>query len=207
LTITVEGKSCKKCPTGFIWLGQKPRQVFVRWIANELVRECAVPLVDEFGRIAATALPQLDLDEAWWQLANFPMPPEDEEISEYDDTKTRTKQEKSPRVPVLNLRYPIRQMMELVENIAAKQTGISEADWITWCTRLEQTLMQASSSHVVQYFLDLKLNPLHPLRELPFRPAFAETSDTTEGARYEELLSRIEKAWGVIKMPKIGAVI
>jgi hypothetical protein len=100
--------------------------------------------------------------------------------------------------------YPVRQMMQLVENIAAKQTSVSEADWVTWCTRLEQCLIQAAGSNVLEEFLKLNLNPLSPLWHSPFRPHFATTAETNEGRRYEETLKRVEAAWNVAGLSKIG---
>ena len=101
------------------------------------------------------------------------------------------------------LSYPIRQMMELVESIAAKQTEIEEADWMLWCNRLEQTLNQARESLAVNAFRELGLNPLSPLLAMPFRPPFAETSVSNAGQLYEDTLKRIEKAWGV---DQLGAI-
>ena len=82
-------------------------------------------------------------------------------------------------------------MMQLIENIAAKQTSVSRADWVTWCTRLEQCLIQATGSKVLEGFLKLDLNPLSPLWHSPFRPAFASTSETEEGLRYESVLKPV----------------
>lgn len=101
--------------------------------------------------------------------------------------------------------YPIRQMMELVESIAAKQTEIDEQDWALWCNRLEQTLGQAKDSAHVTYFRDeLKLNPLSPLRHQSFRPSFADTSGSEPGKLYEATLFRIEECWKVNKLSPIG---
>jgi hypothetical protein len=95
-------------------------------------------------------------------------------------------------------------MMQLVENIAAKQISISKADWVTWCTRLEQCLIQAAGSKVLEEFLNLNLNPLSPLWHCPFRPAFAATSETAEGLRYEGVLKRVETAWNVADLSRFG---
>ena len=95
--------------------------------------------------------------------------------------------------------------MTLVEQIADKQTMISATDWSSWCSRLEQTLTQAKGCADVRAFDALKLNPLSPLWEKPFRPAFAETADSDEGARYEKVLRDVEVAWGVDKAERMGA--
>jgi hypothetical protein len=160
-------------------------------------------VIDEFGRIAATILPRLDIEEAWGQLANFPMPPEEEELladgnTQFTDANT---QQGSAS---LKATYPVRQMMQLVENIAAKQISVSKADWTTWCTRLEQCLIQAAGSKVLEEFLHLNLNPLSPLWHSPFRPAFASNTDTAEGLRYESVLKRVEVAWNVTGLGRFG---
>lgn len=186
---------------GFRWHGGRPQQVIVRWRENEHETQAWVPVIDEFGRIAATTLPRLDIEEAWGQLANFPVPPEDEELPPVNgDGPVDLGNGGNKRHAV----YPVRQMMELVENIAAKQTSVCQADWTTWCTRLEQCLIQAAESEILKEFLKLNLNPLSPLWHEPFRPDFASSGETEEGRRYEEALKRVEAAWKVATLRKIG---
>ena len=75
------GDACHRDPIkGFPWPGTRPRQVQLRWRVDEQERQAWVPVIDEFGRIAATILPRIDIEEAWSQLANFPMPPDEEEL-------------------------------------------------------------------------------------------------------------------------------
>ncbi len=96
-------------------------------------------------------------------------------------------------------------MMELIENIAAKQTALARADWPAWCARLEQTLARIAGSPVVDYFRALGLNPLSPLRGAAFRPDFAEADTTREGEMYAAALARVEDKWGVGALQAIGA--
>ena len=96
-------------------------------------------------------------------------------------------------------------MMELIERIAAKQTGINQLDWTFWCNCLEQVLGQARNSEHVDYFRDeLKLNPLSPLRHKPFRPSYAETCAKEPGKLYDDTLDRIEASWQVEGLSAIG---
>lgn len=96
-------------------------------------------------------------------------------------------------------------MMEFIENIAARQTALDVRDWPLWCARLEQTLTQAKDSVPVAFFREtLVLNPLHALVQPPFRPAFAESSATEEGKRYEDTLRRIGESWRVADRGKLG---
>jgi hypothetical protein len=162
-----------------------------------------VPVIDEFGRIAATILPRLDIEEAWGQLANFPMPPEEEELlAEGNPQSPDGSSQRGSASHTAN--YPVRQMMQLIENIAAKQISVSKADWTTWCTRLEQCLIQAAGSKVLEEFLHLSLNPLSPLWHVPFRPAFAINTESSEGLRYESVLKRVEDAWSVAGLRRFG---
>ncbi len=201
--------ACAKRGGAFLWPGQRPRQVVVQWRSDDARRwECPVPVIDEFGRISGTTLPALDIQDAWWQLADFPLPPPADEVEPGDGEdppgsgKTKTRGDGSNgRVPGT---YPIRQMMELVENIAAKQTAIGEHDWLAWCARLEQTLRQASGAEAIETFAALGLNPLSPLWAQPFRPSFAESGHGSSGQGYEELLGRVEAAWGVVGLTPIG---
>ena len=77
--------------------------------------------------------------------------------------------------------YPVRRMMTLVEDIASKQANVAQADWTTWCNRLEQVLIQSKDSPVVKAFQAIGLNPLNPLLQSSFRPAFASTANTAKG--------------------------
>jgi hypothetical protein len=189
---------------GFQWLGVRPRQVRIRWCSGTHETQAWVPVIDEFGRIAATILPRIDIEEAWSQLANFPMPPDEEELLADGNTGSAGDAAQHGSGASVLANYPVRQMMQLVENIAAKQISVSRADWVTWCTRLEQCLIQAADSKVLEEFLHLNLNPLSPLWHDPFRPAFASNTKTAEGLRYERVLKRVEAAWNVAGLSRFG---
>jgi hypothetical protein len=196
---------CHRDPIkGFPWREPRPRQVQLRWSVGGQERRAWVPVIDEFGRIAATILPRIDIEEAWNQLANFPMPPDEDELladGNADSTEDAAQQGSGASTAAS---YPVRQMMQLVENIAAKQTSVSKADWVTWCTRLEQCLIQAAGSIVLDEFVKLNLNPISPLWHCPFRPAFAATGETADGIRYEIVLKRVETAWNVAGLSRFG---
>jgi hypothetical protein len=196
---------CERNPVkGFPWAGTRPRQVLLRWSVGSQERQAWVPVIDEFGRIAATILPRLDIEEAWGQLANFPMPPDEEELLADGDTKSTDDTAQQGSGASTSASYPVRQMMQFVENIAAKQISVSKADWVTWCTRLEQCLIQAADSKVLEEFLHLNLNPLSPLWHGPFRPAYASNTETAEGLRYESVLKRVEVDWNVAGLSRFG---
>ncbi len=206
LVVDSTGNACERTETGFLWKDSRPRQVSVCWMINETQQEATIPVIDQYGRIAATELQQISVDEALWQLADFPLPPDEEDhpIDGVDENNEKNPKHDLKRNSAQPLSYPIRHMMELVESIAAKQTEINERDWVLWCNRLEQTLGQAKESSAVKAFLKLELNPLSPLWNAPFRPAFAETSDSGNGQLYEETLTRIERGWMVNKLNSIG---
>ena len=191
----------------FAWVGERPRQVRVSWQSMDGEKQWAfVPVLDELGRVAATSLTAIGIDEVWWHLENFPMPPDEEDLPPEDDPDDPGKPERKPPAATSPkpAAYPIRKMMQLVENIAAKQTVVPQADWVVWCSRLEQSMLQAATSPAIETFNQLKLNPLSSFWEAPFRPTFAETCDSPEGKRYEDVLRRIEKKWGVADLKKIG---
>ncbi len=200
-----EGKACSRTEeNGFVWLSARPREVKLRWRVEDLLQQAMVPVVDEFGRIAATVLPRMEIEEAWIQLANFPAPTEEEELEPdayQSDPMTGPDQKKGNHRPGI---YPVRQLMQLVENIAARQTTIARLDWAMWCTRLEQCLTQAKESAGVAEFLKLGINPLSPLWHRPFRPEFAEDGNSPEGTHYEKVLARVEKAWNVSELAPLG---
>ena len=194
-------------PGRFKWPGEQPRQARVRWGVNGRACFATVPVLDHYGRIGGTALASIELDAAWWQLDGFPMPvdPEDSVVEADQENRAGTA---DARPRSAEARYPVRDMMQLIENIAARQTALQESDWTAWCIRVEQTLKQAAGSATVVYFREvLKLNPLSPLREAPFRPAFAEHAETECGLRYDSALRSIEIAWGVDGLDSLGALV
>ena len=191
-----------------LWSGERPREVTLTWTNEDGDHKVLVPVLDEFGRIAGTTLPKLALDQAWWQLSNFPLPPdEDDLLDDMGETEAGVQLMKTHHVnrATAASNYPIRQMMELVENIADKQVQVDESDWIAWCTRLEQCLFQAAESPALEEFVKLKINPLSPLWDTPFRPKFAEDGSMTKGQYYEEVLRKVECAWAVTSLEKLGA--
>jgi hypothetical protein len=201
------GSPCPVMSPGvYAWPAARPRFVRIRWDGDEGPQEADIPVMDGYGRLAATDLPALDLDGVCGQLMDFPMPPElegEDADGEGDVSPPVSGQSSGERGT--GPEYPIRQMMGLLENIAARQTGIDARDWSHWCTRLEQILGQARDCTVVVYFRDkLALNPLHPLYEACFRPSFAEDASSPYGRRYEEALRRIEVLWKVAGSPPLG---
>jgi hypothetical protein len=198
------GNRCERLDTGFLWPSEMPRMVKVTW-DNEK-HETEVPVVDQYGRIAATLLPEIGLEEAWWQLADFPMPPDDDSAEENTEIDVELGVADKAAAVGTAAATPIRQMMKLIENIAARQTALFAADWPLWCNRLEQTLGQARGSETVKMFVSLGLNPLRPLYALPFRPDFAEASESVAGQLYEQTLARIETAWEVAGLAPLGGL-
>ncbi len=189
----------------FVWPGKCPRQVTVRWLVEENVRTASVPVIDRYGRYCAADLPALDLEEAWLQLANFPLPPEDEELPGGDFANTIDGVlADGVTFATPPSAYAVRRMMILIEDIAAKQIAITEPDWAMWCNRLEQVLTQAKDSMVVRAFQSIALNPLHPLFAPAFRPAFAATPQTLQGARYEAALNAAITTWQLENCSKLG---
>ena len=188
------------------WIGNRPRQVMLQWTDEGAIHTGAVPVLDALGRLAAAELPKLGLDEAWWQLMSFPQPPDEDDLPPEDpgDPPENSYGDGARGAVGPDAVYPIRQMMQLVENIASKQTSVSEVDWATWCARLEQCLVQASGSPAVQAFRDMQLNPLTPLRGKAFRPTFAETGNTPEGSQYDATLDRVQTAWEVAGLENLG---
>ncbi|MGO6846284.1 phospholipase D-like domain-containing protein [Rhizobium ruizarguesonis] len=189
---------CPRQEGRFVWPTAQPRQVDIRWTEDGVVRRAFVPIRDEHGRFASGKLPDLGHADAWLQLANFPMPPEEEESVEEGRSGVLPDGlvvAGSMAHPVAS--YPIRDVMSLVEKIATKQTSIEQVDWTAWITRLEQTLFQMTDCPALSEFKALKINPLSPLKHPAFRPTFAEDGSTREGAEYERALVRIEEKWAV----------
>lgn len=195
------GDAIQQNGNAYPWTGHQPQQVRCRWQDGNDSCKGIIPVMDAFGRIAAVKLSPIEsMDEAWLQLADFPEPPEVDDPDEMDGRADEGGNANSSASANggSTASYPIRQMMELVEQIAAKQTEIPEYDWSLWCRRLEQTLTLAKGNKVVDYFVkDLELNPLAPLRHASFRPDYAEDRSSNAGQEYECMLKKIEKSWRV----------
>lgn len=202
------GGEVQRNDQAYPWTGPQPQQVRCRWRDGNESREGVIPVMDAFGRIAAVKLPPIEnMEEAWQQLADFPNPPAVDEPDEMDGSADEggnaSPSASANGSPTSN--YPVRQMMELVENIATKQTEITAHDWPQWYRRLEQTLTLAKSSKAVEYFAkNLQLNPLAPLCHASFRPDYAEDGSSDAGKQYEEALGRIEACWGVSGLTGLG---
>lgn len=179
----------------WMWSGECPRQVTVRWAEGRSTT--AVPVRDVFGRLAALPLTALTLDEAAHQLAQFPRPPDDD--GEIDEPQVaRGPVSIGPRAAASAVNsYAIRSMVKHLEVIAERQARLHELDWTMWCLRLEQVLTQAADSAEVVAFRRWNLNPLSVLRAVPFMPGFARMEGAPQSRQYFELLDRIELAWRV----------
>jgi hypothetical protein len=184
-------------PHEVAWLGAPQPSVVVQWNADGQQLRCSIPVIDSAGRIAAVELPKLDLETAWWQLAQFPQPPAEEDSGagarDFDAGAALAATVRPSSVDSV-----IRTMMRLIENIADKQSALAETDWDAWCISLEQTLRQAAQCPVVDAFAQrLALNPLAVLRDVGCLPVFARTGASAALARYLLVLDAVEVCWGV----------
>ncbi len=193
-----DGASCHMDERGFLWQGEMPRWVNIAWQSDNGMKSAKIPVIDAFGRIAATPLRPLNMEEVLWQLSSFPHAPDVDFADPTSDLTTSTAGPfaiNSDGQPVSS--QPIRQMMALIEGIAERQTTLPESQWLYWCRNLEQALVQASENSDITRFTDLGINPLSPLKEAPFRPVYAENDQSDKGQDYLQMLMRIEQAWGV----------
>lgn len=202
------GRTCERVDSSaFLWQDDKPLEVAVRWAPiGKAPRLDRIPVVDECGRVAASPLPRLDLDSARWQLLDFPNAPEQDDSDAEVDEGMRSGLMNSAQVNgVVQAGYAIRDMMGLIELVAERQTSLAEGDWTAWCARLEQTLIQTIDDPAVGAFRAMRLNPLQPLRLPSFRPTYAEAPEASDAGRlYDDLLDRIESAWGVAGLAPMG---
>jgi hypothetical protein len=204
--IGADGRPCENTEDGFQWHGDQPGQVKVCWAGN---REAIIPVIGKDGRVAGPPLPPREVGELWDELVGFPEPPGTDEDPlplpapppPPEGTSTH------PNRPRPSTKTLIRSSMDLVEKIAGRQSQLKEGSWVAWCTRLEQTLLRAAKTQSVKKIRDLKVNPLSPLRNDAFRPAFAKAAagkPSEFSVLYDEALDRIEAAWGVGDLRQLG---
>jgi len=192
------------------WIGEQPVQVILIWQANGKEQRAVVPVMDQLGRLAATKLLPIDMDELFWQLERYPAPVEDDEPESLDEGDFSDLATAVVAVQPA-AKYAIRQMMALVEHIADKQCMLAERDWSIWCTRLEQLLCQTAKHEsfiaCIGMFKDMEVNPLSPLTHPPFRPEYAKDGSTAAGIEYEQTIKRIEQRWQVEELNRIAPTI
>lgn len=197
--LTIKSEVC------LLWYGKPPRQLTVSWHNNSNVHTEDIPVFDQYGRIAATELPELALDDAWYMFSSFPLLPSYETEGDEGDGASDDDHVKGTETDVeVDKRYSINSMMALIELIAEKQSEVPEKDWLQWCTRLEQTFSQLKNSSAFTFFKDIAINPISPLWQPPFRPDFAESNATELGAYYEGVLKRVEHKLGLAALAKLG---
>jgi hypothetical protein len=195
---------CKLGESGYIWDGDRPRLVKIRWKSDSSI-EKSVPVVDTQGRIAATEYPAQSLNDALADLMGFPFPPEmsdddDYSADDYETDGTSTTSQAGHAAQVAD--YPIRTVMLLVERIADKQCALTEPQWNVWCKQLENRLLhldaECEQKNPLLFFRNqLKVNPLCPLRNPAFLPVFAEDKNSEQYKKYAATLDAIEAKWGL----------
>lgn len=193
--IGIDGKTCKKLQGSWLWTGSQPLEVKVKW-TNRKQNESWVPVLDQHGMSASITAQTLTLEEVFWQLSSFPdFPPDDNDLVfedelELTDTATATQKKTQYKTG----KYPIRIMMELLEQIAEKQIQTKPYNWKFWCSRLKSTFLKAEQDdNVLDVFRKMKMNPFSPLRQKPFRPEYAEDNSTDDGKEYEKIICEIEE--------------
>lgn len=202
---TCSDKLTVESETRLLWYGKPPRQLTVSWINNGTVHTEDIPVIDRYGRIAATELPELALDDAWYMFSSFPLLPSSETEGDEGDEASEDNLGMGSETDVeVDKSYSINSMMALIELIAEKQTDVPEKDWLQWCTRLEQTFSQLKNNVTFAFFKEIGVNPISPLWQPPFRPGYAETNTTESGTYYEELLERLEQKLGFAALAKLG---
>jgi len=201
------GQLCLPVEGGWRWAGACPRQVKIRWRDDDsgTVQSRLVPVLDEWGRLAALPLRPLQFDELASLIEAFPAPVggDDDDDPPNDDPNGQAGSKRPNLTKAGTSTSAIRQIMGQMDRIAAKQSTLDPADWLAWCMRLEQLLTQASESDALEAFRALGLNPLAVLKAAPFRPPFAR-DDKGAGRQYEAALDRVAKAWRVESLHPLG---
>lgn len=194
---------CAREGDAWLWRGAMPRQAALRWDGGR--GGSSVPVVDELGRVAACEAPALELADLASHLMAFPARADDEGDGdtgdgEEDDPLQSGAAAGAPQPTPLDTRRhtassPVRTMMRQLEEIAQRQTTVSEADWPLWCVRLEEVLLRAAGSAELAEFLRFGLNPLEVLGIDASRPAHACVPGCDSAVRHAAALARVATAW------------
>ena len=206
--ISSDGVSCEQdIIKGFHWIGPQPGIVKVCWSQGTELLCADVPVMDEYGRICGTPTGSMDLQDAWSYLTNFPSVSIDDDDEADDESDNQNDGTGGGGSPSPEAQYPIRLLMQFIEQIADQQQMITVEDWAYWCNRMEQYLIAAKDSPAVIFCQELELNVLGPLWHSSFRPDFAKDQSSKTGRKYEEVLLRIAEAWNVVAFQKLGGEI
>lgn len=197
--LDANGEPCARDEEGWHWAGAMPRQAAMRWEEGHKVM--SVPVVDEQGRIAAGKVPALELSDLAFHLMGFPARMDDEEdedpLDSFQEPATpgtlQRRQFHAGQQPAYS---PVRTMMLQLEEIAQRQTTVTEADWPLWCLRLEEVLTRAAGSECLTDFLRFGLDPFEVLKIDASRPDHACVRGGKSAARHEAALARVVAAWG-----------
>ncbi|MFD2454498.1 phospholipase D-like domain-containing protein [Ideonella paludis] len=201
IVLDAGGEPCVREGEGWLWRGTMPRQAALRWDGGH--RRASVPVVDELGRVAAGEAPPLDLADMAAHLMAFPARVDDEGDGDEGEpfqgaADTGAPPPRQPDAQRQAASSPVRTMMRQLEEIAQRQTMVSESDWPFWCVRLEEVLFRAAGSKGLTEFLRLGLDPLEVLRIDASRPDYACGQGGLESAElYEAALARVAAAWGL----------
>lgn len=199
--LDVGGGPCSREGDGWLWRGAMPRQAALRWADGLELR--SVPVVDELGRVAAGEAPALDLADLALHLMTFPARSDDSDSDDDEDDPsqdTETPQRRPLKVGRPVASSPVRTMMLQLEEIAQRQTAVSEADWPLWCVRLEEVLIRAAGSEGLAEFLRFGLDPLEALRIDASRPLYACVRGSMAAVRHDAALARVASTWGLSEL-------
>ncbi len=181
----------------FPWPGAAPVEVVVQWRTEGTSLRARIPVLDEYGRIAGRPLAPLDFSGILEELGRFPAVRDEDEDGDDAPPEDTDGAATDGRGLVPADRTPIRTTMQLLEQIAGRQTALDESAWKTWCGRLEQALLRAKDCPTVSALRGFGINPITALYRPEFRPSFAETPDGDSSSLYEEVLRRVEDGWQV----------
>lgn len=200
------GEPCERYEQDFIWLWERPARVELAWMEGGKVMRGSVPVLDEYGNLGARLPPAENLKEAMGRLLAFPtVQAPDEPPHSHRDKGSRDKSPGGKQSVYEEAAYPIRNVMILVEKIAAKQLEVDKEDWSYWCHQLEQSLVEvAGSENVREIAHALSINPLRALYARPFRPEFTFDAKSEEGRAYERALRHVEEAWALTGKTGLG---
>lgn len=222
--LDASGSPCPREAGRFLWAGARPVHAIVRWTEDGEERTSVVPVIDEFGRLAAVELEPVDVETAIDMLLSFPaagavdpeLVEEEPEPAPGGAAGGGAAVEAEPDVPKASRRvaeHHVRRLMLLVERIADRQTNLHDFAWTEWCRRLECVLSQVAFSArrtdggdgdpALAFVRGLGINPLAPLRQAPFLPDHA-MPDSDGYRRLDRALDRVEGRWGVRDLEPLG---
>lgn len=178
----------------------------IQW--NDNRNSCFIPIFTSSGTFCQTPPEPLSTEEAIFKLLAFPDDEvinnelfDDEDDIGFGDNNINKRNEDLPS----RKRY-ISLAVELIENISRKNQFITSDNVLSWIENLEYVLCECVTDEEVKNISKSEVNIFGILKCQYFSPNWETIGDQDIIIKYNSVIDRIAKRWGMQAYPIIGEV-